>query len=154
VNCALMMRRMLIEFNVGRGGERKPIIQIGCGINTGPVIAGQIGSHERMEYTVIGDAVNVASRIEALNKPFGTDILISQDSYRLVEGIYNTVPMQKIMLKGKSKPQQIYGVLGRNDDPGAPKTIGALRKLLGINAASLKKFDPNQTEDKYEIIED
>jgi adenylate cyclase len=154
VNCALMMRETLMEYNAGRGSAKKPIIQIGCGINTGPVIAGQIGSHERMEYTVIGDTVNVASRIESLNKPFGTDILISQDSYRLVEGIYNTVAMRKIMIKGKSKPQQIYAVLGRKDDPRAPKTIAALRKMLGIKAPSLKNFDPNQKEEKYEIIED
>ncbi|HNW28876.1 MAG TPA: adenylate/guanylate cyclase domain-containing protein [Spirochaetota bacterium] len=154
VNCALMMRETLMEYNAGRGTAKKPIIQIGCGINTGPVIAGQIGSHERMEYTVIGDTVNVASRIESLNKPFGTDILISQDSYRLVEGIYNTVAMQKIMIKGKSKPQQIYAILGRKDDPRAPKTIAALRKMLGIKAPTLKNFDPNQKEEKYEIIED
>lgn len=154
VNCALMMRKALIEHNVGRGSVKKPIIRIGCGINTGPVIAGQIGSHERMEYTVIGDAVNVASRIESLNKPFGTDILISQDSYVLVEGIFNTVAMQKIMIKGKTGPQQIYAVLGRKDDPDAPKTIAALRKLMGIKPPSLKKFDPNQKEEKYEIIQD
>ncbi len=154
VNCSLMMRQTLIEHNVGRGAAKKPIIQIGCGINTGPVIAGQIGSHERMEYTVIGDAVNVASRIESLNKPFGTDILISQDSYKLVEGIFNTVAMQKIMIKGKSKPQQIYAVLGRKDDPGAPKTLPALRKLLGIKAPSLKDSDLTQKEEKYEIIQD
>ncbi len=154
INCALMMRKTLLEHNEGRGSAKKPRIQIGCGINTGPVIAGQIGSHERMEYTVIGDTVNVASRIESLNKPFGTDILISQDSCKLVEGIFNTVAMQKIMIKGKSRPQQIYAVLGRKDDPGAPKTIAALRKLLGIKAPSMKGFDPNQKEEKYEIIQD
>ncbi len=154
VNCALMMRDVLMKFNEGRGSVKKPVIQIGCGINTGPVIAGQIGSHERMEYTVIGDTVNVASRIESLNKPFGTDILISQDSRSLVDGIFTLEPMQKIMIKGKSKPQQIYAVLGRNDDPRAPKTIAALRKMLGIKAPSLKNFDPDREEKKYEIIQD
>ena len=154
VNCALMMRNVLMKFNEGRGSVKRPLIQIGCGINTGPVIAGQIGSHERMEYTVIGDTVNVASRIESLNKPFGTDILISQDSFNLVEGIFSIEPMQKIMIKGKSKPQQIYAVLGRSNDPRAPKTITALRKMLGIKAPSIKNFDPEQKEEKYEIIED
>ncbi|MDC7241006.1 MAG: adenylate/guanylate cyclase domain-containing protein, partial [Spirochaetales bacterium] len=78
VNGALQMRTALRKFNQGRGGDRKPIIRIGCGLNSGDVLAGQIGSNDRMEYTVIGDAVNLASRIEALNKPMGSDILISQ----------------------------------------------------------------------------
>ena len=85
VNAALMMRHELTIFNQSRGGPRKPVIKIGCGINDGPVLAGQIGSEDRMEYTVIGDAVNLASRIESLTKPFGVDILISQDAYERVK---------------------------------------------------------------------
>ncbi len=133
VNGALMMRKALIEFNRGRGGDKKPIIKIGCGINTGPVLAGQIGSEERMEYTVIGDTVNLASRIEALNKPFGTDILVSADTYNEIKRIFRTEPMQKIKVKGKSEPQQIYAVLGRLDDPSSPKTLEEVRALVGID---------------------
>jgi adenylate cyclase len=62
VRAGLMMRLALREFNKNRGQDKKPIIKIGCGINTGEVIAGQIGSRSRMEYTVIGDTVNLASR--------------------------------------------------------------------------------------------
>ncbi len=153
VNASLMMRGALIDFNKNRGGDRKPVIKIGCGINTGPALAGQIGSQDKMEYTVIGDAVNLASRIEALNKPFGTDILISHDSYKLVEDIYYVEKMQEIKVKGKLEPQQIYAVLGRKDDPDALKTIGELRQLLGIEDVDLKNFDPNAEEEvKYEII--
>ncbi|MBN1647867.1 MAG: HAMP domain-containing protein, partial [Spirochaetales bacterium] len=60
IKAMLMMRRSLYEFNKGRGSDDKPLIRIGCGVNTGPCIAGQIGSEKRMEYTVIGDAVNLA----------------------------------------------------------------------------------------------
>jgi adenylate cyclase len=153
VNGALCMRASLIDFNKGRGGPRKPVIKIGCGINTGPVLAGQIGSHDRMEYTVIGDTVNLASRIESLNKPFGTDILISEDSYAIVKDLYYVEPMQKIKVKGKKDPQQIYAVLSRRDDPGGIRTIGALRSILGINDKDLTKYDPDKEEIKYEIIE-
>lgn len=152
VNSALAMRKELIDFNKGRGGPRKPFIQIGCGINTGPVLAGQIGSEERMEYTVIGDTVNLASRVESLNKPFGTDVLISADSYQLVRHLYRVEAMQKIKVKGKSEPQQIYAVLGRLDDPSAPKTLDQLRQLLGIKMQGKPEGELKE-EVKYEIIE-
>lgn len=158
VNAALMMRKELIEFNKGRGGDKKPIIKIGCGINTGPVLAGQIGSEDRMEYTVIGDAVNLASRIETLNKPFGTDILVSQDSYELVKDIFNVEKMSLIGVKGKSEKQQIYAVLGRKDDPHAPKTIDEMRTLLALEKMDYKKKSDNTDDEpaeevKYEIFD-
>ncbi len=155
INGALMMRRQLIEFNKGRGGDKKPIIKIGCGLNTGPVLAGQIGSEDKMEYTVIGDTVNLASRIESLNKPFGTDILISSDTYHEVRELYKVEPMQKIKVKGKSEPQQIYAVLGRNDDPESPNSLEELRQLVGIEMKG--KPDEKAAEEgevKYEIIQE
>ena len=152
IDGALMMRKQLAEFNRGRGGEKRPVIRIGCGINTGPVLAGQIGSEERMEYTVIGDTVNLASRIEQLNKPFGTDILISQDTYSIVKHLYRVEPMQKIRVKGKAEPLQIYAVLGRMDDPAAPKGLDDLRRLLGIDMKG-KPEVPDEAETKYEILE-
>lgn len=155
VNGALMMRRELIEFNKGRGGDKKPIIKIGCGLNTGPVLAGQIGSNERMEYTVIGDTVNLASRIEALNKPFGTDILVSTDTYHLIKDIFRLEPMQKIKVKGKSEPQQIYAVLGRLDDPASPRTVAELRTLVGIEMKGMpaEETSDDEHEVKYEILD-
>ncbi|MBP7738990.1 MAG: HAMP domain-containing protein [Spirochaetes bacterium] len=151
INGALMMRNELMGFNKGRGGPKKPVIRIGCGINTGPVLAGQIGSEERMEYTVIGDTVNLASRIEQLNKPFGTDILISQETCAQIRHKFLVEPMQKIRVKGKAEPQQIYAVLGRRDDPEAPKNIDGLRRLLGIDMKG-KPESPPADEVKYEIL--
>ncbi len=153
INGALMMRNELMVFNRGRGGTKKPIIRIGCGINSGPVLAGQIGSEERMEYTVIGDTVNLASRIESLNKPFGTDILISVDAWEKVKGKYKVVPMQKIKVKGKSEPQQIYAVLGRTSDALAPATLEELRERLGIVLEEKPEGEASEEEVKYEILE-
>lgn len=152
VEGALMMRESLKKFNRGRGSAKKPVINIGCGINTGPVLAGQIGSQDRMEYTVIGDTVNLASRIESLNKPFCTDILISTDSYNLVKDIYLCEPMEKISVKGKKDPQQIYAVISRKNDPNGPKTLKELREYVGIKYVPLKSFDPNGKEEKYAIV--
>ncbi len=153
VNAALLMRKALAEFNRGRGSEKKPVIKIGSGINTGEVIAGQIGSLERMEYTCIGDAVNLASRIESLNKSFKTDILISEHSMNLVRNIFRVEPMKRIRVKGKTDPQQIYAVLSRLDDPTGFKTIHELRQALGYDDIDLAKVNPNAEEQKYEIIE-
>ena len=153
VNGALMMRKSLLEFNVGRGGPHKPLIKIGSGINSGPVLAGQIGSLERMEYTVIGDAVNLASRIEALNKPFGTDILISENAYQSVREIFRVEPMKKITVKGKAEPQQIYAVIGRFDNPDDPVSLREVRTLLGIEHKILEELNADEHEEKFTILE-
>jgi adenylate cyclase len=153
VNATIEMRKALLEFNKGRGSAKKPVIKIGCGLNTGPVLAGQIGSEDRLDYTVIGDAVNLASRIEALNKPFGTDILISQDTYNIVNDEFDCEPMQKIKVKGKSEPQQIYAVIRKKSDKTGPKNLAELRKLLGIDMTGKPKKSADDEEVKYEILE-
>lgn len=153
VNATIEMRRALLEFNQDRGSDKKPIIKIGSGLNTGPVLAGQIGSEDRLDYTVIGDAVNLASRVETLNKPFGTDILISEDTYKIVKDEFDCEPMQKIKVKGKSEPQQIYAVLRKKSDKTGPKNLAELRKLLGINMSGKPTKSGDDEEVKYEILE-
>ncbi|TGK82365.1 HAMP domain-containing protein [Leptospira noumeaensis] len=139
VEAALRMREVLIEFNKGRGTVKKPIIQIGCGINTGYVIAGQIGSSDKMEYTVIGDSVNLASRVESLNKETNTDILITESTYQEIKSDYHVISMGEIELKGKSKAQKVYAVLGRKSDPNYPKNLTELQKLVGITVTKKGK---------------
>lgn len=146
----ILMRKSLIEFNKDRGTPEKPIIKIGCGVNTGPCIAGQIGSEKRMEYTVIGDTVNTASRIEALNKPFGTDILISENTYKLVGDKLITEPMAPIHVKGKEDVLQIYAVINFKGEEG-PQTLKDVRTLLHIPEPQTIA-DPDKEEVKYEIL--
>jgi len=156
VNASLMMRDQLIEFNSDRGTEKKPVIRIGCGIHYGPVLAGQIGSEEKMEYTVIGDTVNLASRIEALNKAFGTDILVSEEMAERIKDRFRMVPMQKITVKGKSEPLQIYAVLGRFANFDSPKTLEELRRLIGteeIYRNAVAKKQSLGEEIKYEVLD-
>jgi adenylate cyclase len=152
VSAALSMRRALLEFNRGRGGDKKPVIKIGCGINTGEVIAGQIGSQKRMEYTVIGDAVNLASRTESLNKPFGTDILITENTWNLTGGRLVTEEMPPVRVKGKEKPVRMFAVINlKAEDAPGPRTLAELRELLGIAPPDLSKVDVNAEEKKYKL---
>ena len=158
IRAALRMRAALIVFNRGRGGDKKPIIRIGCGINSGPVVAGQIGSQQRMEYTVIGDAVNLASRTEALNKPMGTDILITEYTYELVKDHVLVEEMPSVTVKGKEKPLKMFAVINMPDEtdiPGAgakgPKTLNQIRQVLGIPVPDFAKVNINEDEKKYKI---
>lgn len=151
VNGALLMRKAIIAFNENGAGKR-PFAKMGCGINTGSVVSGQIGSEERFEFTVIGDTVNLASRIEALNKPFGTDVLISKDSYDLVKDIFKVVAQPSIKVKGKSEPQAIFAVLGRKDDPDCPKDLRQVRDMLGIVFDESQVIDPDAKEEKFEVV--
>lgn len=151
IKATLKMRYSLIEFNKDRGTPDKPFIKIGCGLNTGDAIAGQIGSEERMEYTVIGDAVNLASRIEALNKPFGTDILISEHTYELIKEHIIVEAMPHITVKGKAAPLQIFAVVNLVGEEG-PKTLNELRNLLGIPIPE-REVVVKDEEVKYEILE-
>jgi adenylate cyclase len=142
VRAALAMRAALRNFNAGRDGSGKqPRIRIGCGISSGSVVAGQIGSQERMEYTVIGDAVNMANRLEGLNKPLCTDILITEDTWRLVGRYLITEKMPMVRVKGKEKPLWVFAVINmRARNPAEqrrPVTLKEVRTLLGIPAPAL-----------------
>jgi adenylate cyclase len=152
VSAALMMRAALIEMNQGRraGDPANPPIRIGCGINTGVVTAGQIGSEQRMEYTVIGDPVNLASRTEALNKPLGTDILITENTWNLIGDGLITEEMPPVKVKGKEKPLRLFAVVKLKKSEG-PETLAELRELLGISPPDLTTVDTNAEEKKYKI---
>jgi len=156
INCvkaALMMRKALYEMNKNRkkGDLSDPPITIGCGINTGIVTAGQLGSDQRMEYTVIGDPVNLASRVESLTKALGADILIAEETYNFVRKYFITEEMPSVTVKGKEKPVRIFAVVGPAGLNKGPQTIAAVRKLLGIATPDLEKTDVNADEKKYKI---
>ncbi|PKL33750.1 MAG: hypothetical protein CVV45_06310 [Spirochaetae bacterium HGW-Spirochaetae-10] len=108
VLAALRMKEQLRELNERRQKQGHAAIQFGIGIHTGEVVAGNIGSDKRMEYTVIGQAVNIASRIEALNKHLATDILITQETFDAVSSMIRAEKQPPVQVKGVEKPIQTY----------------------------------------------
>jgi adenylate cyclase len=113
VQAALEMIEQLAVLNArwkaGGGTE----LDIGIGVNTGPMIAGNIGSEAIMSYTVIGDAVNLGSRLESLNKQYGTRIIISDATRSRLKGSYVFTPLGEVVVKGKTQPVAIFEVVQR-----------------------------------------
>jgi len=112
VSAALDMTRTLDRLNETWRREGRPELNIGIGINSGEMIAGNIGSEAIMSYTVIGDAVNLGSRLESLNKEYGTRIIISEATRSLLRAPVETRPIGEVKVKGRAQPVQIYEVLG------------------------------------------
>ncbi|MBQ3642079.1 adenylate/guanylate cyclase domain-containing protein [bacterium] len=111
IKCGLELKSAVMLLKEKFIREGKPKIEIGIGINTGEVFAGNIGTDDRLEYTVIGDNVNLAYRIEAYNQILKTQFLISQYTYEFVKDKIEVVKLSQVEIKGKSKPIDIYEVL-------------------------------------------
>jgi adenylate cyclase len=115
VRAGMEMQRRLARLNVQLLETWGVELACRIGINTGEVVAGNIGSEKRMEYTVIGDTVNLASRLESATKELGVSILIGQDTYDLVKDHFNLRPVKEITVKGREQPVMTYEVLGVKD---------------------------------------
>ncbi len=116
VQTSLEMRRRLEDFNTRRHADDKPQIKIGIGINSDVVISGNIGSSKRMEFTAIGDGVNLGSRLESVSKQYGCDIIISDNTYEPCKHLVWARELDYIRVKGRNEPVSIYELIGMRGD--------------------------------------
>lgn len=109
---AVEMRHRLVAFNDERLSRNQAPIRIGIGVNSDVVISGNIGSSRRMEFTAIGDGVNLSSRLESASKQYGTDIIISENTYKPCADRIWARELDRIRVKGKNQPVSIYELVG------------------------------------------
>src|SRR5438094_3327680 len=116
VRAALGMRRELKELNQKWRDQGRMGLGMGVGINQGEVIVGNIGSQERMDPTVIGDSVNLASRLEGLTRIYGVDILVGATAAELVRDEFHLRSVARVQVKGKTKPVDVFTFVGARDE--------------------------------------
>ncbi len=121
----------LTIIRAGREQQNGPPLRTRVGINTGIFLAGNLGSEDRFDYTLFGDATNFASRLEGLNKYLGTDILISEATFRQLKNGIQTRAVGRFIVVGTSKPAAVYEVLGRTAEfQSAPAWLETFARAL------------------------
>ena len=129
VRTAVAMIRSLAAWNVTRANEGKKPVNIGIGLNTDDVVAGSIGSQKRTNYTIIGDGVNLAARLESACKQYAARILISEFTYKKLRGTYRTREIDLVVVKGKTKPVGVYEVLDYHTDETFPHLMDVVNQF-------------------------
>ncbi|MEK7361995.1 MAG: adenylate/guanylate cyclase domain-containing protein, partial [Pseudomonadota bacterium] len=143
VRASIAMLRALKAWNVQRVAEGKMPVDIGVGLNTDMVVSGNIGSKKRMDYTIIGDGVNLASRLESACKQYGSHILVSEFTYAKLRGTYRTRELDLVVVKGKTKPVAIHEILDYHTDETYPRLIDA----MGYFRDGLAKYRQGKWDD-------
>jgi adenylate cyclase len=123
VRAAIAMIRACRRWSHERVQRGQPPVEMGIGLNTDMVVSGNIGSAKRMDYTLIGDGVNLASRLESACKAYSAQILISENTFRRLRGTYRIRGIDKVVVKGKTEPIGVYEVLDQHTPESFPNLM-------------------------------
>ena len=149
MRAAIDMINALFAWNVERLAQGKKPVNMGIGLNTDEVVSGNIGSPKRMDYTLIGDGVNVASRLESACKEYSARILIGENTYRKLRGTYRIREVDSVVVKGKTEPVVVYEVL----DYHTPDTFPNLMEVVGYFKDGLQKYRARQWDSAITAFE-
>jgi len=157
-NACLKMMGRVREMLKKWEAEGKPRLDIGIGLNTGVASVGNMGSALRYGYTALGDAVNLSSRLEGLNKDYGTHILVNETTYTAVKNDgFEFRELDLIRVKGKHKPVTIYELIGRRGEPSVYGSPDDLRVRLELFSEARKLYQQRQwheAQSKLQLILD
>ena len=123
VKAGINMISRLWKWNELREKDGKPPLDMGLGLNTDKIVAGNIGSQKRMDYTMIGDGVNLAARLESACKQYNARILISDFTFKKLKGTYRIRNIDDVVVKGKTEPIGVYEVLDYHNDTTFPNLM-------------------------------
>ena len=129
------MQRAIIEISERFVKEGRPHISVRMGVNTGPMVVGNMGSVQRMDYTIMGDTVNLASRLEGANKAYGSDIMITDATYRACEDHVDVRELDLLRVVGKQEAVQVYQLMERKG-----QTSGAQADMVVEFEKALAKY--------------
>ena len=136
VRAAIEMVRGCRRYSEERVRRGQRAVAMGIGVNTGMVVSGNIGSTRRMDYTIIGDGVNLASRLESACKKYSAELLISEGTYRRLRGTYRIREIDLVVVKGKTEPVAVFEVL----DFHTEETFPNMREVLLSFAEGLRRY--------------
>lgn len=110
VRAALRMREALVEFNREQAASEMPQLRVGFGLATGELVAGNVGSNRKLEYTVIGDPVNLAARLQELTTSMGSEVLMSARTAELAKGVAELRSLGEVEVRGRAEPVEVFAL--------------------------------------------
>ncbi len=143
IDAGISMARALRRFNQDSGTNSHPILRMGIGVNTGPLVLGTMGAYDRMQCSVLGDTVNLASRIEQLTKVYGAQFLIGENTHRSLEHPekYSIRMVDRVAVKGKALAVRLYEILDA-EEPDRKEAKESTKEFLerGMEAYFKREF--------------